>query len=283
MVWPLDQFCQTPFCPIFRLSHTAVTDGAVGLKSNTCREGSDMAKSIQKSGVLLQPMSRTTLSEALFEKLVGHVVKGDWKEGERIPSEREISGQLGIGRASLREALKALELLGMVESRVGDGTFVCPRSDFLSRPLLWAIMGADQSELRQLIEARLILEESIAALAAERATAEELKRIKAALDEMSAQIEDPSRSFEGDMRFHIAIGEAAHNPILSNADQLMRNLMKQWILLKHNIPGAAARSLEHHVRIYDAILHRDADRAREEMRNHIATTGRVVIEFVSHR
>ena len=304
MVWPLDHFCQIPFCSICRLSQTAVSrsrslceipgtarwpeydfapDGALGLKSNIWHDGNDMAKSVLKSGVLLQPMSRTTLSETLFEKLVGHVVKGDWKEGERIPSEREISKQLGIGRASLREALKALELLGMVESRVGDGTFVCPRSDFLSRPLLWAIMGADQSELSQLIEARLVLEESLAALAAERATAGELKKIKAALEEMRAQIEDPNRSFEGDMHFHIAIGEAAHNPILSNADQLMRNLMKQWILLKHKIPGAAARSFEHHVQIYDAILHRDADRAREEMRNHIATTGRVVIEFVSHR
>ena len=82
------------------------------------------------------------------------------------------------------------------------------------------------------------------------------------------------------MRFHIAIGAAAHNPILSNADQLMRNLMKQWIQLKHRIPGAAARSLEHHEQIYDAILHREPDRARKEMRNHIAATGRVVIEFV---
>lgn len=239
-----------------------------------------MAKSVPKSGVLLQPIARATLNETLFEKLVGHLVKGDWKEGDRIPSEREIATQLGIGRASLREALKALELLGMVESRVGDGTFVCPRSDFLSRPLLWAIMGADQAELRGLIEARLVLEESIAAFAAERATAGELRAIKAALDDMRAQIDDPSRSFESDMRFHIAIGAAAHNPILSNADQLMRNLMKQWIQLKHRIPGAAARSLEHHVQIYDAILHREPDRARKEMRNHIAATGRVVIEFV---
>jgi GntR family transcriptional repressor for pyruvate dehydrogenase complex len=242
-----------------------------------------MAKANPKSAVLFQRMSRTTLSETLFEKLVGHVIKGDWKEGERIPSERDISVQLGIGRASLREALKALELLGMVESRVGDGTFVCPRSDFLSRPLLWAIMGADQSELRHLIEARLVLEESLAALAAERATAEELKKIKTALEEMRAQINHPTRSFDCDMRFHIAIGEAAHNPILSNADQMMRNLMKQWILLKHKIPGAAARSLEHHDRIYDAILHRDAARAREEMREHITATGRVVIEFVNQR
>src|SRR3984957_8048693 len=242
-----------------------------------------MSKASQNSGILMQPMPRTTLSTALFEKLVGHVVKGDWKEGDRVPSERELSKQLGIGRASLRVALKALELLGMVESRVGDGTFVCPRSDFLSRPLLWAITGADRSALRELMEARLVLEESIAAFAAERATAEELRKIEAALEEMRAQIDDPAGSFESDMRFHIAIAEAAHNPILSNGDQLLRNLVRHWILLKHKLPGEAAKSLQHHERIYDAILHRDAAAAREAMRNHIATSGRVVIELLDHR
>jgi GntR family transcriptional regulator, transcriptional repressor for pyruvate dehydrogenase complex len=242
-----------------------------------------MGKQSQASGILLQPMPRTTLSTALFEKLVGHVVNGDWKEGDRVPSERELSEQLGIGRASLRVALKALELLGMVESRVGNGTFVCPRSDFLSRPLLWAITGTDHSELCELMEARLVLEENIAAFAAERATAEELRKIEAALEEMRAQIDDPAASFESDMRFHVAIAEAAHNPILSNADQLVRNLVKHWILLKHSIPGEVAKSLQHHERIYDAILHRDAAAAREAMRNHIATSGRVVIELVDHR
>ncbi|MGP8243142.1 MAG: FadR/GntR family transcriptional regulator [Bryobacteraceae bacterium] len=241
-----------------------------------------MSKLSQNSGVRLEPMPRTTLSQALFEKLVGHVVNGDWKEGDRLPSERELSEQLGIGRASLREALKALELLGMVESRVGDGTFVCPRSDFLSRPLLWAITGADRTELRELMEARTVLEENIAAFAAERATPEELRKIKAAIEEMRAHVDEPAQSLEADMRFHVAIAEAAHNPILSNADQLVRNLVKQWILLKHKIPGEPAKSLRQHERIYDAVVHRDPAGAREAMRKHIATSGRIVIELVDH-
>jgi len=242
-----------------------------------------MSKPGQTSGVLLQRMPRTTLGEALFEKLIGHIVSGDWKEGDRIPAERDLSEQLGIGRASLREALKALELLGMVESRVGDGTFVRPRSDFLSRPLLWAIAGADRSELGELMEARLVLEEHSAAFAAERATAGELGKIEAALAEMRARIDDASGSLEGDMRFHMAIAQAAHNPILANAGQLLRNLVRQWILLKHKVPGATAKSLRHHERIYDAIRQRDPARARAEMHNHIATSGRVVIELVDHR
>jgi GntR family transcriptional repressor for pyruvate dehydrogenase complex len=241
-----------------------------------------MGKLSQATGVRLEPLPRTTLSEALFEKLVGHVVNGDWKEGDRIPSERELSEQLSIGRASLRGALKALELLGMVESRVGDGTFVRPRSDFLSRPLLWAVAGADRTELRDLMEARSVLEENVAAFAAQRATPAELLKIKAAIEEMRTHLEDPARSLEADMQFHLAIAEAAHNPILSNAGQLLRSLVKQWILLKHKVPGAAAKSLQHHEDIHDAILHRDAAGAREAMRDHIVTAGRIVIELVDH-
>jgi GntR family transcriptional repressor for pyruvate dehydrogenase complex len=233
--------------------------------------------------VLLEPIPRTTLSKALFEKLVGHVVNGDWKEGDRIPAERELSQQLGIGRASLREALKALELLGIIESRVGDGTFVCPRSDFLARPLLWAIAGTDHSELQDLIDARLVMEEAVAGFAAERATSEEVEPIQEAHREMRNHLGDAQASVEADMRFHAALSAAAHNQILFNAVELLRNLMKPWIIMKHKIPGAAATSVEQHEGIVAAILNRVPEQAREAMRNHIDIAGRVVIEVVDHR
>src|SRR5690242_20807564 len=88
----------------------------------------------------------TTLTASAFEELISYVVHGTWKTGDRIPPERELCQQLGIARTSLREALKAMELIGMLESRVGDGTFVCDRSQFLSRPLLWAFTGTDRAE-----------------------------------------------------------------------------------------------------------------------------------------
>src|SRR6202161_363332 len=94
------------------------------------------------------PIAHTTLTAAAFEQLISYVVKGDWKADDRIPPERELCQQLGIARTSLREALKAMELIGMLEGRVGDGTFVCARSEFLSRPLLWAFTGVDHAELR---------------------------------------------------------------------------------------------------------------------------------------
>src|SRR5665213_2193187 len=78
------------------------------------------------------PIERSKLTTSVFERLLSYVVGGDWKPGARIPPERDLCQQLGIARTSLREALKAMELIGMLDSRIGDGTFVCPRSEFLS-------------------------------------------------------------------------------------------------------------------------------------------------------
>src|SRR5271154_5244048 len=123
------------------------------------------------------PIPRTTLTAAAFEQLISRVVNGNWKPGDRIPPERDLCQQLGIARTSLREALKAMELIGLLDSRVGDGTFVCPRSEFLSRPLLWAFTGSDHSELQDIMEARGFLERDLAGLAAERRSDSELEAI----------------------------------------------------------------------------------------------------------
>ena len=78
----------------------------------------------------LTPVVRTTLTADICRKMVSHLIRGIWSEGEKIPAERELCQKLGVGRASLREALKALEIMGMIETRLGDGTYVCKRSDF---------------------------------------------------------------------------------------------------------------------------------------------------------
>src|SRR5580698_3452294 len=164
----------------------------------------------------MKPIERTTLAASAFEQLISYVVNGDWKAGDRIPPERELCQQLGIARTSLREALKAMELVGMLDSRVGDGTFVCARSEFLSRPLLWAFTGTDHEELQEIMEARALIEENLAGLAAERGSASELECVKNAIDEMRACIKAGSSILEADMSFHLAVASAAHNEVLRN-------------------------------------------------------------------
>src|SRR5580658_8116382 len=155
------------------------------------------------------PIPRTTLTAAAFEQLISRVVKGNWKPGDRIPPERDLCQQLGIARTSLREALKAMELIGLLNSRVGDGTFVCPRSEFLSRPLLWAFTGSDDNELREIIEARTIIEENLAGLAAERGSDAEIAAIGEAVQLMRDSIARDESILEADMAFHLAVAAAA--------------------------------------------------------------------------
>ena len=157
----------------------------------------------------LTPVVRTTLTTDICRKMVGQLIRGSWAEGDKIPSERELCQKLGVGRASLREALKALEIMGMIETRLGDGTYVCKRSDFFSRPLLWAIASSSEADARELVEARTLIEVELAGLAAEHANAEHLKELTQYLDRMIKAKNNPSDFVQADVDFHLAIGRAA--------------------------------------------------------------------------
>lgn len=226
-------------------------------------------------------LPRTTLTEAAFEQLIAYVVKGTWKAGDRLPPERELCQQFGIARTSLREALKAMELVGMLDSRVGDGTFVCPRSEFLSRPLLWAFTGADHEELVEIMEARTAVEETLAGLAAERASREEISRIEMTVTQMRDAIAAGTSILEADMSFHLAVAAAAHNEPLQNAVQLLRNITRQWLKYKVQMPNVAASVLKRHQAVYRAIASGKPNAARLAMRKHLEETQQLVIQVVA--
>jgi GntR family transcriptional repressor for pyruvate dehydrogenase complex len=217
----------------------------------------------------LTPVTRTTLTADICRKLVTQLAKGDWQEGSRIPSERELGELLNVGRASLREALKALEIMGMIETRSGEGMFVCAKSEFLARPIMWAITEGGHVELNELIEARKLMEMELSALAATRATADDLERMREHLSKMEAAIENPDIFFVSDLNFHLAIAEAAHNRILLRAVQLIRNLMRQWMADTARLPGTTRLAFGQHKAVFLAIEQRDQAGARIKMAEHL--------------
>lgn len=217
----------------------------------------------------LTPVVRTTLTTDICRQMVSHLIRGVWSEGEKIPPERELCQTLGVGRASVREALKALEVMGMIETRLGDGTYVCKRSEFFSKPLLWAIASHSGTDARQLIEARLLIETGLAGLAAQYATDEDIERISEQLEQMQKAKMNPQEFVQADVNFHLAIGQAAQNNILMNALQLIRNLLHQWILGAVKAEGVADKACRQHKRILLAIKNRDSSAARREMNRHL--------------
>lgn len=217
----------------------------------------------------LTPVVRTTLTADICRKMVGELIRGVWAEGQKIPAERELCQKLGVGRASLREALKALEIMGMIETRLGDGTYVCKRSEFFSRPLLWAIASSSEADARELVEARTVIEVELAGLAAEHASAEDLKQIGNELERMTKAKKSPDEFVRADVNFHIAIGRAASNSILMNALHLIRNLLHDWIQGALSAKGVAEKACAQHRRILRAIEDHDRAAARKEMRRHL--------------
>ncbi|MEJ7608733.1 MAG: FadR/GntR family transcriptional regulator [Bryobacteraceae bacterium] len=217
----------------------------------------------------LKPLPRTSLTTDICRRMIDHLVQGNWTEGDRIPPERELCRKLGVGRSSLREAMKALEIIGMIEMRAGEGTFICKRSDFLARPLLWAIAGSGVMEANELIEARKLIEVELAGLAADRATPDDLQQVGVHLDAMETSLDDSVAFMEADIAFHLAIGEAGHNRVLLNSLHLILNLMHQWVRTALEQKAVAATALEQHRAIFLAVAKRCPERARDSMRAHL--------------
>ena len=175
-----------------------------------------------------------------------------------------------IGRNALREALKALSLIGLIREERGKGTFVRERSEFLIRPLLFGL--EEECKLQALIEVRQLIEVELAGLAAERGGEPEIKSIALWLDRMDnlAQLERSNEYLTADIEFHFAIALAAHNALLSRYGTLTRNLIHKWFPSQDSFyPPGLQQGLGEHHEIFEAIRGGRSVEARRDMKRHL--------------
>jgi DNA-binding FadR family transcriptional regulator len=193
------------------------------------------------------------------------IVTGSLPPGSRLPSITELSKRFGISVAGVRESLSALEAAGLIEVRHGHGTFVRERPP-LQQPLAgWLSFGVDPNEQRGLNEARRVLEDALARLAAERASPSEQERILAAVDAMADAVDDVEGFVDADARFHLAVAEAAHNPVLLRLMNALATVLREQFRLhvEQNLAEgpSLAQSVERHRRVARAIAAGDAEAA----------------------
>jgi GntR family transcriptional regulator, galactonate operon transcriptional repressor len=217
----------------------------------------------------------------VVDALVRIIVGGELAPGSLLPTEPEMSAQFGVSRAVVREALRVLGAKGLIEVRHGSGTRVTTpdRWDPLDPAVLGALRGRgpDATVLRDLLEARTIVECEVAALAAERADEGVHAALNEALDTMRSSLDDPPRFVTGDSAFHLTLLRAARNRVLERMTQPMHELLGYAQALTDAIPGVLARALGEHEAIAAAIARRDPAGARDAMRKHLAQTQRDVI------
>lgn len=219
----------------------------------------------------------------LVDALVPMIVSGELAPGNLLPTEPEMSAKFGVSRSVVREALRVLGEKGLIDVRHGSGTRVTTpdRWDPLDPAVLAALRVHEPSAvvLRDLLEARTIVECEVAALAAERADAAEHEALRAALGIMRTSLDDPPRYVTGDSAFHLTLLRAARNRVLERMTQPMHELLSYAQALTDAIPGVLTRALAEHEAIADAVIRRDGPAAREAMRVHLAHTQRDVISI----
>jgi len=226
----------------------------------------------------LPPISRREkVPRAILEHFHCLITNGRLKWGERLPPEKEMAQSLGVSRASLREAVHLLGALGILDVRHGVGTFlVSSPTNLLVHPVRWALT-AEAQPVRQLLEARRVLEKSVAGLAAERATQKDLASLRRSLDEMrNAATHDAY--IDADVEFHISLAHAAGNAVLLQMMTSIRSLLYDVISRGTHDPTALASAIHHHEAILTAVRARDAASAEAAMDRHIAAVAHFVGE-----
>src|SRR3954451_17072775 len=220
-----------------------------------------------------QPLVRTRLYEQVAEQITAWISENGLTAGDRLPPERELAVRLGISRATLSQALVALEVIGVVAVRHGDGTVVAATPTKRSVESIRAY--ADR--LPEIIETRDALETKIAALAGSRRDDDDLRRIEDALTGMEADIEAGGRGVEGDERFHSAVTAAAHNLLLARLMGEISDLIKETRIESLSQPGRPRVSLAGHRPFADAIRAGEAERAAAAMHAHVAMVSDVAV------
>lgn len=217
----------------------------------------------------VKPIKRQAISELVAQQLLGLVQSGNLKPGEKFPPERELAETLGVSRPSLREALRALSLLGVVNIRQGGGIYVSALDpESLLAPLHFFIQ-LDDHTIQSLFEARILIESGVAALAASRITDEQLEELENCVKLDEEALNDPGQFIKLDLDFHRTIFTAAGNSFLTRVAKSLQVLGQASREITAYIPGVLERSLEDHQRIYNALKRRDADQASAAMKLHL--------------
>lgn len=223
-------------------------------------------------------LQRRNLSEQVVHQIGLSIMRNDFKPGDTLSSEPELSLQFNVSRPIMREALKILSAKGLLESRPKTGTRVRPRAEWniLDPDVIgWLYeVGPDRSFLDALCEVRLMFEPMAARLAAARATGDEIKTIEECYRRMEEGVSSPETYIPADLAFHAAICAAAHNEMLQKITETLTTSLHVSRVVTSRLPGANLAAMPLHCLVAEAIRKGDEQAAEEAMRKLvILTTG----------
>lgn len=226
---------------------------------------------------MLRPVRKTRLYEDVVEQIQQLIRKRKLTPGDRLPSERELAATLGIGRPSVREALRALDTTGLVEVRSGQGAYLrnLTVDPYLAtvRESLAFLLDVKEDTLLELWEVRQGLEEQIARLTAERRTQAQIERLRGHTEEMRKRIDRPEAFVRAGVAWHRALCEAAENAVLRTVWEAIAGLIEKSQRRIIGTPGQPVEALRQHEKLLAAVEAGEPECAALAMREHMAAEG----------
>ena len=219
---------------------------------------------------MYQTVRTARLYEQIVEQIEESIREGRLKPGDQLPAERELAQQFGVSRTAVREAMKTLCEKGLVEAYSGRGTFVTSGKPQSGRHSLhWLVNNGDPQNAGYVTELREILEPEFTAMAAARIEEQQLGMMREAIDVMDRSMQNPEAYIEADLDFHLALAEAAGNPlILALLDSIVAVLREERLGV-FRVQGGPTRGQIHHKLILKAIERRNPAKARKAMIAHM--------------
>lgn len=233
--------------------------------------------------MFLKPIKTKKIYEQIVEQIGLLVAEGQLKPGDRLPSERELVERFQVSRASIREAISALEMMGLIEVRSGEGTYIRQVNiDSVVAPLAWMLFIEKDTDL-ELYEVRKILEVQAAGLAAERAEDDEIRDMYEALEVMRVDLEKGRLGVEADHDFHFAIARATHNKILirlmNTISDTMQKTLKTSLSILYENKGTPERLYQEHCSTYEAIKNHNVVEAQQLMLDHLVGVETILAKY----
>lgn len=226
----------------------------------------------------LTPAKKIPLTQNVTQQLIDLIMAGNIAPGEKLPTEKELMDIFGIGRSSLREAIRALVALGLVEVKVSQGTFVSECfGDFFTKQL--ALMSKISFEnIIELIEARIAIETDIAEMAAKKATSDDVKNLVNICRGMKAAQSDEEYQ-NCDLKFHIALAEISRNSFMLQVMKILNNITGLWIRKVIQVGDSKKQAILQHERIIDAIHDKNVSETVIAMREHLESVSKTLLEI----
>ncbi|MBB4660537.1 FadR/GntR family transcriptional regulator [Conexibacter arvalis] len=228
----------------------------------------------------LEPVQRSPLYEQVAERVRAFIEASGLAPGDKLMSERGLAEQLGVSRTSVRQALTALRVQGLVEIKHGEGVFLMEAPRELIPRLTSGIVESEVDH-PMIWEVREAVEVQAARLAARRRQDADLAAMEAALSAMEQSIDAGGDGIEGDRGFHAALAQAARNPLLHDLIGQMRDVFDRTSAASLTHAGRPQVSLASHRAILDAVARGDEPAAAEEMRRHIVRSAQLVVAYES--